>query len=80
MTLRQIVEKYLAMAGGFAFLAPLADFGMEKSEVERVFGALDDDYHISRYFHFSQVSGPTYNINGFEQTHISIDAEIQSDL
>ena len=29
MTLREIVEKYLAIAGGFAFLAPLADFGME---------------------------------------------------
>ena len=80
MTLREIVEKYLAIAGGFAFLAPLADFGMERSEVERVFGALDDDYHISRFFHFSQVSGPAYNINGFEQTHISIDEEIQTVL
>ena len=80
MTLRQIVEKYLAIAGGFAFLAPLADFGMEKSEAERIFGALDDDYHISRYFHFSQVSGPAYSINGFEQTHISIDEEIQTIL
>jgi hypothetical protein len=80
MTLHQIVDKYLAIAGGFAFLAPLADFGMEKSEVERVFGALDEDYHISRYFHFSQVSGPAYSINGFDQTHISIDEEIQSVL
>jgi hypothetical protein len=80
MTLRQIVEKYLAIAGGFAFLAPLADFGMERSEVERIFGAFDDDYHISRFFHFSQVSGPAYMINGFEQTHISIDEEIQTIL
>jgi hypothetical protein len=80
MTLREIVEKYLAIAGGFAFLAPLADFGMQPSEVERVFGALDEDYHISRYFHFSQVSGTSYTINGFEQTHISIDEEIQSVL
>jgi hypothetical protein len=80
MTLREIVEKYLAIAGGFAFLAPLADFGMQPSEVERVFGALDDDYHISRFFHLSQVSGPAYKINGFDQTHISIDAEIQSIL
>jgi hypothetical protein len=80
MTLRQIVDKYLAIAGGFAFLAPLADFGMEKSEVERIFGAFDEDYHISRYFHFSQVSGPSYSINGFDQTHISIDEEIQSVL
>ena len=80
MTLSQIVEKYLAIAGGFTFLAPLADFGMERSEVERLFSALDEDYHISRYFHFSQVSGPAYMIDGFEQTHISIDEEIQSVL
>jgi hypothetical protein len=80
MTLHQIVDKYLAIAGGFAFLAPLADFGLERSEVERIFGAFDEDYHISRYFHFSQVSGPAYSINGFDQTHISIDEEIQSVL
>jgi hypothetical protein len=80
MTLKQIVEKYLAIAGGFTFLAPLADFGLERSEVERIFSALDEDYHISRYFHFSQVSGQGYLIDGFEQTHISIDEEIQSIL
>ena len=80
MTLRDLVEKYLAIAGGFAFLAPLADFGLERAEAERVFSALDEDYHISRYLHFSQVSGPAYNINGFEQTHISIDEEIQTVL
>jgi hypothetical protein len=80
MTLREIVEKYLALAGGFTFLAPLAEFGLERSEIERIFGALDDDYHISRFFHFSQVSGPAYMINGFEQTHISIDEEIQTIL
>jgi hypothetical protein len=80
MTLRDIVEKYLAMAGGYAFLAPLADFGMERSEAERVFSTFDEDYHISRYLHFSQVSGPAYNINGFDQTHISIDADVQSIL
>jgi hypothetical protein len=80
MTLRETVEKYLAIAGGFAFLAPLADFGLERSEVERVFSALDEDYHISRFFHFSQVSGPAYKINGFDQTHISIDEDIQSVL
>jgi hypothetical protein len=80
MTLHEIVDKYLAVAGGFAFLAPLADFGMERGEVERIFSALDEDYHISRYFHFSQVSGPAYKINGFEQTHISIDEDIQSVL
>ena len=80
MTLKGIVEKYLAIAGGFAFLAPLADFGLPKNEAERIFSAFDEDYHISRYMHFSQVSGPAYRINGFEQTHISIDADIQTIL
>ena len=80
MTLRELVEKYLSIAGGYAFLAPLADFGIERDELERIISAFDEDYHISRYLHFSQVSGPTYKINGFDQTHISIDAEIQSVL
>ena len=80
MTLRQIVEKYLAVAGGFGYLAALADFGLDRSEAERVFGAFDEDYHISRYLHFSQVSGPAYSINGFDQTHVTIDAEIESVL
>ncbi|MGD0906103.1 MAG: hypothetical protein ABSA96_00870 [Candidatus Acidiferrales bacterium] len=80
MSLKQIVEKYLVIAGGFTFLASLTDFGLEKSEAERIFGVLDEDYHISRYLHFTQVSGPAYCINGFEQTHISMDEEIQADL
>jgi hypothetical protein len=80
MTLHELVDKYLAIAGGFAFLAPLADFGLEKGEAERIFSGFDEDYHISRFLHFSQVSGPGYKINGFEQTHVSIDEEIQSIL
>ena len=80
MTLRQIVEKYLALAGGFGYLAALADFGLERNEAERIFGAFDEDYHISRYLHFSQVSGTAYAINGFDQTHVTIDAEIESVL
>ncbi|HEX3375683.1 MAG TPA: hypothetical protein VHS29_02410 [Candidatus Acidoferrales bacterium] len=80
MTLRELVDKYLEIAGGFSFLAPLADFGMERQEAERVFGAFDEDYHISRYIHFTQVSGTAYKINGFEQTHVSMDEEIQTIL
>ena len=80
MTLREIVDKYLAVAGGYGRPAALANFGFDRAQTERVFAAFDEDYHISRYFHFSQVSGPAYSINGFEQTHISIDEEIQSVL
>jgi hypothetical protein len=80
MTLREIVEKYLAVAGGFGFLAALADFGLDRAEAERIFSVFDEDYHISRYLHFSQVTGPAYTINGFDQTHLTIDSEIESVL
>jgi hypothetical protein len=80
MTLREIVEKYLSIAGGFGFPAPLSAFALDRAELERMFDVFDEDYHISRYLHLSQASGPVYNINGFEQTHITIDAEIESVL
>ncbi len=77
MTLRRIVEKYLAIAGGFAFLAPLSRICLER-EAERVFGALDGFSTAS--FTSARFPGPAYKINGFEQTHISIDEEIQTIL
>jgi hypothetical protein len=80
MNLRQIVEKYLAIGGGYGRAAALADFGLDRVQTERVFAAFDEDYHISRYFHFSRVSGTSYTINGFEHTHVSIDAEIREVL
>jgi hypothetical protein len=80
MNLREIVEKYLAIAGGYGRPVALADFGFERAQTERVFAAFDEDYHISRYIHFTQVSGPAYKINGFEQTHVSMDEEIQTIL
>jgi hypothetical protein len=80
MNLNEVVEKYLAIAGGYGFLAALVDFGLDRGQTERLFGAFDEDYHISRYFHFSEVSGSSYTINGFDQTHVSIDADIQSIL
>ncbi len=80
MNLREIVEKYLAIAGGYGRLAALADFGLDRAQTERVFGTYDEDYHISRYFHLSRVSGTAYMINGFDHTHVSIDAEIQDVL
>jgi hypothetical protein len=78
MTLREIIEKYLAVAGGFGFPAALADFGLDRGEIERIFDVFDEDYHISRYLHFSQSTGPAYTINGFDQTHVAIDSEIES--
>ena len=79
-SLRELVDKYVQLAGGFGLPVALSSFGFSQPDAERVFGVFDEDYHISRYLHFSQVSGPAYNINGFEQTHVSIDAEVESVL
>jgi N-formylglutamate amidohydrolase len=80
MSLREVVEKYLAAAGGYGRSIPLASLGLSRKETERVFAILDEDYHISRFFHFSNAVGASYTINGFPQTHISIDSEIQTIL
>ena len=81
MTLQQVVEKYLAVGGGYGCRVRLADFGWSAAETERAFSAFDEDYHISRFIHFTnEVGSPYFSINGFPQTHVSIDAEIQSVL
>ena len=80
MTLREVVEKYLAVAGGYGKTVALTSLGLSKEETERVFGLFDEDYNISRFFHFQCAAGANYAINGFPQTHVSIDAEIQSIL
>ena len=80
MSLKDLIAKYLALGGGYGHSVALAAFGMERREAERIFGLFDDDYNISRYFHFSRGAGEAYTINGFEQTHLMIDAEIASTL
>jgi len=80
MSLSELVEKYLAAAGGYGRSVPLTSLDLSREEAERVFDVLDEDYHISRFFHFSNAVGASYQINGFPQTHISIDSEIQTIL
>lgn len=80
VSLRQLVEKYLAASGGFGKIAPLASLGLSREETEQVFAFLDEDYHISRFIHFSNAAGASYRINGFPQTHVSIDADINATL
>ena len=78
--LRQVVEKYLGAAGGYGREVAISSLGFSREEVEEVFSAFDEDYHIGRFFHFRQGTGETYTIDGFPQTHVSIDAAIQSIL
>jgi hypothetical protein len=80
MPFREVVEKYLAAAGGYGKPAALSSLGFSRAEVEQVFSVYDEDYHISRFFQLRNQSGESYDINGFPQTHVTIDAEIQSIL
>jgi hypothetical protein len=78
--LKEIVEKYLAAAGGYGKQIPLTSLGLSKEEIEDVFSTFDEDYHISRFLHFACAAGADFQINGFPQTHVAIDEEVQSIL
>jgi hypothetical protein len=86
MTLREAVEKYRSLAGGFGRPVALAAFGLTREEAERAFAVFDEDYHISRFFHFTLdpalAARPAdiFQINGFPQSHVSLDPEILSIL
>ena len=70
--LRQIVERYLALAGGFGAAVPLGSFGFGEQETARLFSAFDEDYQVSRYMEFSRQAGAEFSINGFPQTHVAL--------
>ena len=77
MTLGELVERYRGLAGGFGKAVALSAFGLSAAEVERIFSAYDEDYHISRFFHFSDAEGgEKFSIDGVAATHVALDAEI----
>ncbi len=80
MPLRELVDRYLSFAVTFGIPVALSSFALGQSETERLFSGYDEDYHISRFFHFSQDAGERFSIDGFPTTHVAIDAEIQSIL
>lgn len=77
VNLRQTVERYLALGGGYGRPVALAGFGLTKAETEGLFSGFDEDYHISRYFQFSDAEGQAFAINGFLHTHVAIGEEIR---
>ena len=80
MTLRELVDRYISLGDGFASRVALSAFALSIPETERLFSAYEEDYHISRFFHFSAEGGMRFSINGFPATHVAIDAEIRSIL
>jgi hypothetical protein len=80
MSLRDLVMKYRSLAGNFGEPVALSAFGLTNAETERLFSGYDEDYHISRFFQFSEGAGEKFSINGILATHVTLDAEIRSIL
>jgi hypothetical protein len=78
ISLREAVERYAALAGGFGEPVALSAFGLSARETENLFSGFDEDYHISRYFHFSRGEGETYTVSGETVTRVAIDHGVYS--
>ena len=80
LSLHELIDRYRNLVHAFGDPVALSNFGFSIEEADRLFSAFDEDYHISRFFHFTEGSGQKFSINGFAATHVSIDAEIQTIL
>jgi hypothetical protein len=80
MSLKQLIESYLRIGKAFGAAVALADFGLSATEIEKVFSGYNEDYHISRFFKFSNQSGAAFSIDSEPVTHIVIDSGIDSIL
>jgi hypothetical protein len=80
MTLHQLVDRYWALVSEFGQPVPLSSFRLSSAETEHLFSSFDEDYHISRFFHFTEASGEKFFINGVPATHVSLDGEIETIL
>jgi len=80
MSLQELCRVYTTIAAKSGEPVPLSAFKLSKEETEKLFSIFDEDYHISRFFHFTRASGEKYSINGESATHVVIDPEISSVL
>ena len=80
MSLSELVRHYCSQAAEFGRPVALSAFPLNHSEIERLFSSYDEDYHISRFFHFTEANGRKFSINGVSATHVAIDAEIETIL
>jgi hypothetical protein len=78
MNLREVVERYAALAGNFGNPVALSAFGLSEQETQNLFSAFDEDYHISRFLHFARADGQAYTVSGNAATHVSVDPSIYS--
>ncbi len=80
MSLAELYRVYTTIAAKPGEPVPIAAFKLSVQETEKLFSMFDQDYHISRFFHFSEWDGEKFNIDGESVTHVAIDPEISSIL
>jgi hypothetical protein len=80
LSLREVVDRYLAVTHSFGQPVALSSFQLSTAEIQTLFSTLDEDYHLSRFLHFCSIAGEAYIISGEAVTHLSIDPGIQSIL
>ena len=78
--LPELLDRYAALAPEFGAPVALSAFHLSEQETEALFSSFDDDYHISRFFSFSEQEGKSYEIGGAVATHVAIDPAIRSIL
>jgi hypothetical protein len=80
MSLQELYRVYLTIAANPGEPVPLSSCELPREEMEKLFSIFDEDYHISRFFHFREAGGEKYLIDGENVTHVAIDGEISSIL
>jgi hypothetical protein len=80
MPLKDLVARYRAIAGELGEPVALAAFALSTAEIEQLFSSYNEDYHISRFFAFSDAGGEQFSINGIPSTHVAIGSEIETIL
>jgi hypothetical protein len=81
MSLKELTDHYRKLIHAFGDPVPISKFGFSVAEAERLFSGFEEDYHIGRFFQFTEQPGSQpHSINGFPATHVSIDPEIESIL
>jgi len=80
MSLSELVRFYQSSVNAFGDPIALSAFPLASAELEQLFSGFDEDYHISRFFHFTESGGTRYSINGIPATHLSIDPQIKDIL
>jgi hypothetical protein len=80
ISLQELYRVYTTIAAKPGEAVPLSAFKWPVEEAEKLFSIFDEDYHISRFFHFTEANGEKYSINGESATHVAVDSEISTIL